>query len=219
MKLYGDTANLDELREMESMGLLSGVTTNPTILSQQGADAMATLRKITALLPDYPIFAQVTAQDHQGMVEQGKKINTAGSHMVVKIPATNEGLKAIAALRKIGIRTCATAILTSAEALLCSLAGASYVAPYTGQNEQVGFSGIQTLKEIVTILKTADTDTEVLAASIEKPQELAEVAMTGAQIATITYQQMMDVCGRAAPLTDFYVDRFFNDWNRNHCYF
>lgn len=219
MKIYGDTANLDELREMESMGLLSGVTTNPTILSQQGGDAMATLRNITALLPDYPIFAQVTARDYQGMVEQGKKINTAGNHMVVKIPATNEGLKAIAALRKIGIRTCATAILTSAEALLCSLAGASYVAPYTGQNEQVGFSGIQTLKEIVAILKATDTDTEVLAASIEKPQELAEVALTGAQIATITYQQMMDVCGRTAPLTDFYVDRFFNDWNRNHCYF
>ncbi len=219
MKLFGDTANLDELKEMEAMGLLSGVTTNPTILSQQGADAMKTLRSISSLLPDYPIFAQVTTCDYQGMVEQGRKINTAGEHMVVKIPATNEGLKAIAVLRKNGIKTCATAILTSAEALLCALAGASYVAPYTGQNEQVGFSGIQTLREIVEILRSADITAEVLAASIEKPQELAEVALSGAQIATITYQQMMDVCGRAAPLTNFYVDRFLKDWNQHQCYF
>lgn len=219
MKLYGDTADLNELKELDEMGLLSGVTTNPTIASQQGKDVMQTLRGICKLLPDYPIFAQVTERNHEGMIAQGKIINTAGSHMVVKIPTTNEGLKAIAVLKKSGIKTCATAVLTSAEALLCAVAGASYIAPYTGQNEQIGFSGIQTLKEIVGILKTADMTAEVLAASIEKPQELVEIALAGAHIATITYQQMMDVCERPEPLTNFYVDRFLRDWNERACYF
>lgn len=213
MELYADTGDINELRELEEMGLISGVTTNPTLLSKEGPDAMRTLRNLSALLPDYPIFAQVTVPDARGMIEQARIINTAGQHMVVKIPATNEGLKAIAALARENVATLATAILTSAQALVSAVAGAAYVAPYTGQNELIGFSGLETLREIAALLDTGGFNCEIVAASIDKPQDMVDVALAGAHIATLTYEQLIAPCEKAAPLTDYYIDRFMKDWN------
>ena len=219
MKLFADTGDLRELMELDEMGLIFGVTTNPSLLSRQGRDAVASLKKIRDLLPDYPLLAQVAVPDAKGMVEQGRKINAVGPNMAVKIPATNEGLKAIAALTKENIRTCATAILTSAEALLCATAGATYVAPYTGQNEVVGFSGLQTLREIAQMFAAGRLDCRILAASVDKPQDIVDTAIAGAHIATLTYDQLVAVCDKPAPLTDYYIGRFMADWNGSGAYF
>ena len=219
MKIFADTANVNELRELDEMGLICGVTTNPTILSREGPDAINSLRQIRNLLFNYPILAQVVATDHKGMVEEGRMIKAVGPQLVVKIPATNEGIKAIATLKKENIRTCATAILTSAEALLCAAAGADYVAPYTGQNNIIGFDGLATVREIAAMLAIGKIKCQILAASIDKPQDIVDVAVAGAHIATLTYAQLIAVCDKPAPLTNYYVDNFLADWNKAGAYF
>ena len=219
MKLFADTGDVQELQKLDEMGLISGVTTNPSILSKEGRDAIASLRKICDLLPAYPVMAQVTVPEADGMVKQARTINATGPNMVVKIPATNEGLKAIAALKKENIRTCATAILTSAEALLCATAGASYVAPYTGQNNILGFDGLRTLREIAQMFAAGKQDCQILAASIDKPQDMVDVAVAGAHIATFTYEQLLAVCDKPSPLTQYYIGRFMDDWNGAGAFF
>jgi transaldolase len=219
MILFADTGNIKELEELQEMGVIRGVTTNPTLLSQQGQDVIKSLQKICDLLPDYPVCAQVTASDTVTMVEQGKKINSAGKLMVVKVPATNNGLKAISALNRQGIKTCATAVLTSAEALMCAEAGADYVAPYTGQNNLIGFEGLRTLREIAEIFRIGGSFAKILAASIDTPQDIVDIAAAGAHIATLTYNQIVAVCDNAKPLTDVYIDRFLSDWNSAGAFF
>ncbi len=219
MKLFADTANIKELQELQEMGLISGVTTNPTILSKEGSDAIASLKRICALLPDYPVCAQVTVADTKGIIEQARKINSAGPHMVIKIPATNAGLKAIAALKKEHIATLATAILTSAQALVSAVAGASYVAPYTSQNDLIGFSGLQTLREIAQFLAKSNYDCQIVAASIDKPQDMVDTALAGAHIATFTYDQLIAPCEKVAPLVNYYVDQFMSDWHGAQAFF
>ena len=218
MKLFADTADMAELTELEEMGLLAGITTNPSLSSKEGADVVETISKLSRRFPDIPVLAQVVAVTKEEIIEQAKSIRSAGDNVVVKVPATAEGIKAIRALKEIDIRTCATTILTSAQAMLCAHAGAAYVAPYTGQNDCIGYHGLDTLQEIAEVFASSDYETEILAASIEKPQEFVDCAVHGADITTAPYHVFMDVFQMPMPLTQYYIDNFYRDWTANGAY-
>lgn len=184
MKLFADTAEHGELTELEEMGLLAGITTNPSLSSKEGADVVETISKLSRRFPEIPVLAQVVAVTKEEIIEQAKNIRSAGENVVVKVPCTTEGIKAIRALKEIDIRTCATTILTSAQAMLCAHTGAAYVAPYTGQNDCIGYMVWTRSEEIAEVFASSDYETEILAASIEKPQEFVDYAIHGADITT-----------------------------------
>lgn len=218
MKFFADTANLTELRELDEMGLICGITTNPTIISQTGRDMLAVLAGLSKEFPDYPVFGQVIAAERDGIIKEAEAISGTGKNIVVKIPATTEGAKAIHALKKNRIKTCATAVLTAAQGFLCATAGAAYVAPYTGQNDVIGFRGLTTLEELSKAIHDEGLEIEVLAASLKKPQEIIDCALAGADIATIPYHVFIDAFNGPKPLTDYYVGRFYENWSAAGCY-
>ena len=218
MRIFADTANLEELSKLKEMGLVDGVTTNPSIISREGQDAIEVLKRICDMFPELPVFGQVTAEDKDGMIEQAKKINSVGPHMVVKIPATMEGIKAVAALSEMGIQTCATAVLTAAEALLLAQAGATYVAPYTGQNDIIGFRGTDTLEQIADVYARLGYKTQILAASIEKAQEMVDYFTSGADCITVPYFVFEKTFVSPGPLTAHYIGNFKTDWEKAGCF-
>lgn len=217
MKLYADTADLNELKKMDEMGILEGITTNPTIASKAGKSLTETLKKLAGEFPDIEIFAQVIAAGTEEMVEEARQIHEAGPHMVVKIPCTQRGLAAVKILTAEGIRVCVTAVLTAAEAYLCAVAGADYVAPYTGQNDIIGFRGTDSLAEMCEVIQASGYETKVLAASIEKPQEMIDYALAGADAITVPYHVIADTFSYTKPLTDMYISNFYKDWLENNC--
>lgn len=217
MRLFADTANMEELKKMDAMGLLEGITTNPTIASQAGKSLTDTLKKLSLEFTDIEVFGQVVAKDTAAMVEEARKINQAGAHIVVKIPCTPQGLAAVKILVKEGIHVCVTAVLTAAEAYLCAVAGADYVAPYTGQNDLIGFKGTDSLADMCEVIQSGGYQTQVLAASVEKPQEMIDYALAGADVITVPYHVIEDTFAYTKPLTDLYVDRFFGDWSKGGC--
>lgn len=219
MRIFADTANIEELKKLKEMGIVDGVTTNPSIISQEGDDALAILKKIVDLFPELPVFGQVTAESKEAMIEQAKKINGVGPHMVVKIPATMEGIKAVAALSQMGIQTCATAVLTAAEGLLLAQAGATYVAPYTGQNDIIGYKGTDTLQDMAEVFERLSYDTQILAASIEKAQEMVDYFVAGAHCITVPYFVFEKTFTSPGPLTEHYIKSFRNDWDGAGCSF
>ena len=219
MRLLADTANIKELEILKNKNLIEGVTTNPSIISKEGKDGIKILKAITELLPDMPVFGQVVGETVEDMVADGKRINSAGDNMVVKIPANYHGVEAIARLSELGIKTCATAILTAAEAVLCAQAGATYVAPYTGQNDIIGYKGVDTLSQISTVYKKLNIDTKILAASIEKLQEIVDYFMAGADCLTLPYHVFEDTFTSPNPLTEHYINNFKRDWMNAECFF
>ena len=219
MRLLADTANIKELEILKNKNLIEGVTTNPSIISKEGKDGIKILRAITELLPDMPVFGQVVGETVEDMVADGKRINSAGDNMVVKIPANYHGVEAIARLSELGIKTCATSILTAAEAVLCAQAGATYVAPYTGQNDIIGYKGVDTLSQISTVYKKLNIDTKILAASIEKSQEIVDYFMAGADCLTLPYHFFEDTFTSPNPLTEHYINNFKRDWMNAECFF
>lgn len=218
MRIFADTANLEELAKLKEMGIVDGVTTNPSIISKEGQDALAVLKNVCDLFPDLPVFGQVTAATKDEMIEQAKKINSVGPNMVVKIPATMEGIKAVAALSELGIQTCATAVLTAAEALLLAQAGATYVAPYTGQNDIIGFKGTDTLEQMAEVFARLGYQTQILAASIEKSQEMVDYFVAGADCITVPYFVFEKTFASPGPLTEHYINNFKTDWENAGCY-
>lgn len=218
MRILADTANLEELKKLKEMGIVDGVTTNPSIISKEGSDCLAVLKAIVDLFPGLPVFGQVTAETKDGMIEQAKKINSVGDNMVVKIPATIEGIKAIAVLSELGIATCATAVLTAGEALLLAQAGATYVAPYTGQNDIIGFRGVDTLDQMGEMFARLGYETQILAASIEKSQEMVDYFISGADCITVPYFVFEKTFTSPGPLTSHYVNNFKTDWENASCF-
>ena len=217
MKIFADTADIKELAEIKELGFLSGVTTNPTIASKQGPDFYSTIKSICNFVPDLPVFAQVIATDKDGMVEQGQRIADIAPNMTVKIPASLEGIKAIAALKQKGISVCATTIVTAAQALWAALAGADYVAPYVREFDNIGYSGMGPLREICEMFKSSDVKAQVLAAAIFCPQDIVETAKAGADIVTITHKTIMDVCKMPAPTINYFVDIFNTNFAAAGC--
>jgi transaldolase len=209
MKLFIDTANVDHIREAASWGVLSGVTTNPSLIAKEGRDFKTVVREIAKIV-DGPISAEVLSDKGDEMVTEALDLSQLHPNIVIKVPMTKEGLKATAALAKKGIRTNVTLVFSANQALLAARAGASFVSPFVGRMDDMGNSGVALIEEIVDVFTLHDIKTEIIAASIRTPMHVTDCAKAGADIATIPF----DVLGKMFqhPLTDMGIARFKQDW-------
>ncbi|HHV39483.1 MAG TPA: fructose-6-phosphate aldolase [Tepidimicrobium sp.] len=209
MKLFIDTANVDEIREVSRWGVLSGVTTNPSLIAKEGKDFYQVIQEINSVV-DGPISAEVISLDVEGMLEEARKLSKMSFNMVIKIPMTREGLEAVSILSKEGIKTNVTLIFSSNQALLAARAGATYVSPFIGRLDDISSQGMYIVEDIAYIFQLHGIGTEIIAASIRHPIHVIQSAKAGAHIATIPYkvfQQMLD-----HPLTDSGIESFLRDW-------
>ena len=209
MQLFVDTANVPDIERMYAMGFVSGVTTNPSLVAKEKKDYTEILKQITAIV-DGPISGEVLSEDSAGMVEEARRLAAIHSNMVIKVPLTAEGLKAIHQLKKEGIKTNATLIFSAAQALMAARAGAAFVSPFLGRVDDISNEGLAVLQDIVDIFHLHGIETKIIAASIRSPWQVVEAARIGADIATVPcniLEQMMK-----HPLTDIGVERFRRDW-------
>lgn len=213
MKLYLDTANLDEIREAAAWGILSGVTTNPSLLAREsGADFEATIREIASLV-DGPISAEAVSEDGEGMIREGLEFATWHPNVVVKVPCTAEGLKAVYRLAQEGIRTNVTLIFNTNQALFAARAGAYLVSPFVGRLDDISQPGMEVIQEIAQVFQNAgDIETLILAASIRHPRHIVEAALSGADVATCPLSVLKQSLKH--PLTDDGIRRFLADWEK-----
>lgn len=209
MKLFIDTANIDEIIEANNMGVIAGVTTNPTLVAKEGKDFWETI-KIIASIVDGPISGEVTRDDAEGMIEEGREIAKVHKNMVVKIPMTGEGLKAVNVLSKEGIKTNVTLVFTPAQALLAANAGANYVSPFLGRLDDIATNGMELVEKIVQVFSIHGIKTEIIAASVRSPLHVVDAAIAGAHISTVPYKVIMQMLNH--PLTDSGIARFKKDW-------
>jgi len=212
MRIFLDTANIDQLRQAAKLGVVSGVTTNPSLVSKEGVtDYEATIKEICSIIPG-PISTEVLVEGVEPMIEQARQISQWAPNIVIKIPATTEGMEVTSALAKEGIKVNLTLCFSLNQALLGALAGATYVSPFVGRLDDIGNDGMELVKDIVDVFKHYQLPTEVIAASIRHPQHCVAAAKIGAHIATIPYNVLMQMIQH--PLTDIGVRRFLADWQR-----
>lgn len=211
MKIFIDTANVEHIKAANDMGVICGVTTNPSLIAKEGRDFIETVKEITEIV-DGPISAEVISLETEGMVKEAlelvEKINNP--NLVIKIPMTPAGLGAVKQLSAKGIHTNVTLIFSAAQALLAARAGATYVSPFLGRLDDIGMTGMNLIEEIVEIFDTHAIDTEIIAASIRNPIHAIEAARVGAHIATIPYNVIMQMTKH--PLTDAGIEKFLKDW-------
>lgn len=210
MKLFIDTANVEEIRKINAMGVICGVTTNPSLIAKEGKDFKSVIREITSIV-DGPISAEVVAPDAEGMVVEARELAKIHENIVIKIPVTEEGLKAVNVLSKEGIKTNVTLIFSPAQALLAARAGASYVSPFIGRLDDISDNGMSIIDDIATIFEIHGIKTEIIAASVRGPQDVTDAAKNGAHIATIPFKVLLQMLKH--PLTDIGIQRFMDDWN------
>ena len=211
MQLFLDTANLDEIREAASWGVLSGVTTNPTLIAKEkGADFKATISEIATLV-DGPISAETISLDGDGMVREGVEYAAWHPNVIVKVPSTTEGLKAVYQLAKRGIRTNVTLCFNAVQALMAARAGAFIISPFIGRVDDTGVDGMQLIREIAGIYRgDPEIKTKILSASIRHPRHIADSALAGADIATCPFKVLQQ--SMRHPLTDRGIEQFLADW-------
>lgn len=209
MKLFIDTANVDEIRKANDMGVICGVTTNPSLIAREGRNFIEVVKEITTIV-DGPISAEVISLEAEGMVKEAKELVKIHKNIIIKIPMTEEGLKAVKVLTAAGIKTNVTLIFSSAQALLAARAGATYVSPFLGRLDDIGMNGMNLISEIVEIFTTHGIETEIIAASTRNPIHVIEAARLGADIATVPYALIMQMLKH--PLTDAGIEKFLNDW-------
>ena len=214
MKLLLDTANLEDIRYFNTYYPIVGVTTNPTILSKEGGDVLKLLRSIREIIgSERQLHVQVTESTYEKIVEEAEAIVAfLGENTFVKIPATDEGLRAVQTLSAKGYGITVTAVLTAAQALLASNAGAAYVAPYVSRLENICADGVGTVADIAEIFRIHGIKTEIISASIRGPQDVTDSAKAGAHIATIPYKVLVQMSKH--PLTDAGIAKFMTDWNQ-----
>ena len=211
LKIFIDTANVNEIKEAESWGILCGVTTNPSLIAREGRDFVEVVKEITTIV-DGPISAEVISLEHEGMVKEAMELVKIHKNIVIKLPMTIEGLKAVKILSKVGIKTNVTLIFSSGQALLAAKAGASYVSPFLGRLEDFGMDGMNLVQEIVTIFNNYGIETEVIAASVRTPLHAINAALSGAHIATIPFKVLEQMTKH--PQTDLGVEKFLEDWKK-----
>lgn len=211
MKIFIDTANLEEIREIASWGILEGATTNPTLLAREGKEPEKVLREICELV-NGPVSAEVISQDTEGMIKEARELSKIHENIVIKIPFTVDGLKAVRALKEEGIRTNVTLIFNPIQALLAAKAGASFVSPFVGRLDDIQTSGMDMVTDIVTIFENYGFETEIIVASIRHPMHVLEAATLGAHIATIPPKVIRQMIKH--PLTDIGIERFLEDWKK-----
>ena|SRR3989338_6405561 len=209
MKFFIDSADVNEIREVASMGLVDGVTTNPSLVAKSGREFKGLLEEICSIV-DGPISAEVVALDAPGMVLEGKGLAALHKNIVVKVPMTNEGLKATKAFTDMKIRTNVTLCFSPVQALLAAKAGATYISPFIGRLDDVGEDGMKLIEEIRVIYDNYDMDTEILAASIRGTQHVRAAALLGADVATCPYKTLLQLAKH--PLTDVGLETFLKDW-------
>ncbi|GAW93791.1 fructose-6-phosphate aldolase [Calderihabitans maritimus] len=211
MRLFIDTANVEEIREAFELGIISGVTTNPTLVAREGRNFQELVREIASIV-DGPISAEAVSLEAGTMVKEAEELAGIHPNVVVKIPMTAEGLKAVKLLKEKGIRTNVTLIFSANQALLAARAGATYVSPFIGRLDDVGHDGLQVIADTVQIFAQHGIDTEIIAASIRHPMHVTEAAKLGADIATVPYKVLMQMIKH--PLTDVGIERFLADWEK-----
>lgn len=209
MKLFIDTANVDEIRKANDLGVICGVTTNPSLIAKEGRDFKEVVQEITTIV-DGPISAEVVSMESAGMVKEALELVKIHPNIVIKIPMCEEGLKATKILSSKGIKTNVTLIFSAAQALLAARAGATYVSPFVGRLDDIGQEGVNLIAEIREIFAVHDIPTEIIAASIRNPIHVTSCAAAGADIATVPYKIIMQMIKH--PLTDAGIEKFLKDW-------
>ena len=211
MKLFIDTAHVEDIRKANDLGVICGVTTNPSLIAKEGRDFNEVIREITSIV-DGPISGEVkaTTTDAEGMIREGREIAAIHPNMVVKIPMTAEGLKAVKVLHAEGIKTNVTLIFTANQALLAARAGATYVSPFLGRLDDISTEGVALIEDIVTIFDNYGFDTEIICASVRHPVHVTQCALAGAHIATIPYSVIEQMLHH--PLTDAGIEKFKKDY-------
>ena len=211
MRFFVDTANIEEIRKANEMGIICGVTTNPSLIAKEGRDFKQVIEEITSIV-DGPISGEVkaTTTDAKGMIEEGRQIAAIHPNLVVKIPMTAEGLKAVKVLTGEGIKTNVTLVFSAAQALLAARAGATYVSPFLGRLDDISMPGIDLIDEITEIFSIHEIETEIIAASIRNPIHVIDCAKAGADIATVPYPVLEQMTKH--PLTDQGIKKFQDDY-------
>lgn len=209
MKFFIDTANIDEIKEAAAMGLLDGVTTNPSLVAKEKKDFKQLLNEIIEVV-DGPISAEVVSTDYDGMLKEAEELASIHKNIVIKIPLIPEGIKAVKTLSSRGIKTNVTLCFTASQAILAAKAGASYISPFVGRLDDISHSGMELIEQIVTIYDNYGFETEILVASIRHPLHLVEAAEIGADVATIPFGVIKKLFNH--PLTDSGLDKFLSDW-------
>lgn len=209
MKLFLDTANVEHIKEANEMGVICGVTTNPSLIAKEGRDFNEVIKEITEIV-DGPISGEVVSEDAEGMIKEGREIAAIHKNMIVKIPMTVEGLKAVKVLAREGIKTNVTLIFSANQALLAANAGATYVSPFLGRVDDISMDGMELVRTIAEIFEVHGINTEIIAASVRYPIHVIEAARAGAHIATVPYALVMQMVKH--PLTDAGLEKFKADW-------
>ena len=209
MKIFIDTANVDEIKAANDLGVICGVTTNPSLIAKEGRIFEEVVQEITTIV-DGPISAEVISLEADKMVEEALELAKIHKNIVIKIPMTAEGLKAVSRLSKNGIHTNVTLIFSPSQALLAARAGATYVSPFVGRLNDISSDGNKLIGDIASIFDIHGIDTEIIAASIRSPEDVTDAALAGAHIATIPYKVICQMIKH--PLTDIGIERFLKDW-------
>ena len=211
MKFFIDTANVEDIRSANDLGVICGVTTNPSLIAKEGRDFTEVIKEITAIV-NGPISGEVkaTTTDWQDMIAEAREIAKIHPNMVVKIPMTEDGLKAVNVLKKEGVKTNVTLIFSPTQALLAARAGATYVSPFLGRLDDIASNGLLLIEEIVEIFANNDIDTQIIAASVRNPIHVVECAKLGCDIATVPYSVIKQMIKH--PLTDIGIEKFKQDY-------
>ncbi|AWZ47469.1 fructose-6-phosphate aldolase [Clostridiaceae bacterium 14S0207] len=213
MKIFIDTANVEEIKKAAALGILDGVTTNPSLIAKEGRDLKEVIEEICSIV-DGPISAEVISLEAEKMVEEARELVKLHKNIVIKIPMCEEGLKAVSILAKEGIRTNVTLIFSAQQALLAAKAGASFVSPFVGRLDDIGNGGLQIIEDIAMIFEMYAINTEIISASIRTPMHVLEVAKAGSNIATIPYKVIMQMIKH--PLTDIGIQKFLADYEKSN---
>lgn len=208
MRFFIDTANIEEIKEANELGVVCGVTTNPSLIAKEGRDFTEVVNEIVGIV-DGPISAEVLSMDHKGMIEEAEKLAAIHDNIVIKIPMCAEGLKAVKTLSEKGINTNVTLIFSASQALLAARAGATYVSPFVGRLDDISFDGLHLINEISEIFSVNYIPTEIIVASVRNPLHVIESAKMGADIATVPYKVIMQMINH--PLTDRGIEAFNKD--------
>jgi len=212
MKFFIDTANTDEIRKAYEMGVIDGVTTNPSLISKENRNFESLIKEIFQIIQGLPISLEVLSLESKGMIKEARNLAEMGENIVVKIPMTSEGLKATKALVSEGIKTNTTLVFSPTQALLAAKAGTTYVSPFIGRLDDISQTGMDLVEQIVTIFDNYDFESEVIVASIRHPIHVLEAALIGADVATIPYKVIEQLVKH--PLTDIGIERFLEDWKK-----
>lgn len=212
MKIFIDTANVEEIRKAAELGVIDGATTNPSLIAKEGRDLKEVIEEICGIV-DGPISAEVMSLEATGMVKEGRELAKIHKNIVIKIPMCAEGLKAVNVLSKEGIKTNVTLIFSAQQALLAAKAGASFVSPFVGRLDDIGNGGLQIIEDIAQIFDYYGIDTEIISASIRTPMHVLDCAKAGSHIATIPYNVIVQMIKH--PLTDAGIEKFVADYNKS----